>query len=80
MENNRRAEVAVGLQSELSEGHPESGCIFQLVGSSCCAAGISADETMSQLDVPYFAVKISLLWKKLSSPLLFLSLLSHPVH
>lgn len=25
MENNRRADVAVGLLSELSEGHPEPG-------------------------------------------------------
>lgn len=36
MENNRRADVAVGLQSELSEGHPEPG--IHAVFSSCWEA------------------------------------------
>lgn len=39
-------------------------CIFQLVGSPCCAAGISADETTAWPDVPHFAVKISLSHKE----------------
>lgn len=81
-ENNTRADVAAGLRSELSEGHPEPGThsVFQLVGSPCHAAGISVDETTAQPDVPCFAVKISLSQRKLPSPLLFLSLLSSPVH
>lgn len=36
MENNRRADVAVGLQSELSEGHPDPG--IHAVFSSCWEA------------------------------------------